>query len=352
MRIRSTSIAMPLVPSVQLWLLLAFMSVAAIAQPQLRSDYPSTYTVKAGDTLWDISALYLESPWLWPEIWQVNPQINNPHLIYPGDRLALVYVDGKPRLVINRAGDIKLSPQMRVSALDSGIPAIPLEVISPFLSRSRVFERGALDLAPYIIAGPDSRILTSAGEKFYGRGNLQGEGRMYGIYRDGVRYKDPETKEELGQQALEIGTARILRFPNDENVFTGQINTSEEEIRLSDRLLPFGDEDVAASFYPKAPAVEVDGVIIGVEGGVSSIGRYDVVTINRGSREGIEAGDVMSVLRAGGKVRDVVARETVTLPDERAGLMIVFKVFEKVSYGLILEASMPLSIFDKVGNPS
>ena len=352
MRKRSISLTVRLARSLRGFLLIGSFCATVFAQPQLRSDYPSTYTVKPGDTLWDISALYLESPWLWPEIWQVNPQINNPHLIYPGDRLALVYVDGKPRLVINRAGEIKLSPQMRVSELDSGIPAIPLEVISPFLSRSRVFERGALDVAAYIIAGPDSRILTSAGEKFYGRGELQGEGRMYGIYREGDRYRDPETREELGQQALEIGTARILRFPNEEGVFTGQINTSEEEIRKSDRLLPFGDEDVAASFYPKAPSVDVDGVIIGVEGGVSSIGRYDVVTINRGAREGIEAGDVMSVLRAGGKVRDTVARETVTLPDERAGLMIVFKVFEKVSYGLVLEANKPLSIYDKVGNPS
>lgn len=332
---------------------LAFGTSQLLAQPQLKSGYPSSYTVKRGDTLWDISALYLESPWLWPEIWHVNPQIENPHLIYPGDRLALVYVDGKPRLVINRSGEIKLSPQIRVSDSDNGIPAIPLEVISPFLSRSRVLEKSAMDDAAYIVAGPEQRILSSAGEKFYGRGELTGGGRVYGIYREGVDYRDPETREYLGQQVLEVGTARILRFPdNEDQVFTGQISTSDEEIRITDRLLPFGDEDVAASFYPKAPGAQIDGLIIGVEGGVSSIGRYDVVTINRGSREGMEAGDVLSVLRAGGKTKDIVAREVVTLPDENAGLLIVFKVFEKVSHGLVLEASRPLSIHDKVTNPS
>ncbi len=329
-----------------------FFTTHSAAQPQLKENYPSTYTVVPGDTLWDISGLYLENPWMWPEIWHVNPQIENPHLIYPGDRLALVYVDGKPRLVINRSGEIKLSPQMRTSPLGSGIPAIPLEAISPFLSRSRVFEPEAMEPAPYIIAGPDRRLLTAAGEKIYGRGTLEGDGRMYGIYREGAVYKDPETREVLGVQAREIGSTRILRFPNEDDVFTAQINSSNEEIRVSDRLLPFADQDVGATFYPKAPDNDIEGVIIAVEGGVSSIGRYDVVTINRGRREGLQDGDVLLVLRAGERVKDTIERETVMLPDEEAGTLIVFKTFEKVAYGLILESTRPLSIYDKVINPS
>lgn len=329
------------------------LPLSSLAQPQLKENFPSTYTVVAGDTLWDISGMYLQNPWMWPEIWHVNPQIENPHLIYPGDRLALVYVDGKPRLVINRSGEIKLTPQMRTSELGSGIPAIPLETISPFLTRSRVFDSKEMDPAPYIIAGPDRRLLTSAGEKIYGRGPLTGDNRMYGIYRPGQVYKDPVTREVLGIQAREIGSTRILRFPeNEDKVFTAQVNTSNEEIRISDRLLPFADTDVGATFYPKAPEVDVDGLIIAVEGGVSSIGRYDVVTINKGKREGLQEGDVLSVLRAGQRVKDTVERETVTLPDEEAGLMIVFKAFEKVAYGLILESTRPLSLYDKVANPS
>lgn len=333
-------------------LLAVTVSNVLVAQPQIKDNFPSTYTVVPGDTLWDISGLYLENPWMWPEIWHVNPQIENPHLIYPGDRLALVYVDGKPRLVINRSGEVRLSPQMRTSPLGSGIPAIPLEAISPFLSRSRVFEPKEMDPAPYIIAGPDRRLLTSAGEKIYGRGELEGEGRMYGIYRKGAIYKDPETKEMLGVQAREIGVSRIIRFPNEDQVFTAQISSSSEEIRVSDRLLPFADQDVSATFYPKAPEVDVDGLIIAVDGAVASIGRYDVVTINRGRREGLQEGDVLSVLRAGERVTDLVEREKVMLPDEEAGMLIVFKVFEKVAYGLILEASRPLSLYDKVSNPS
>ena len=332
---------------------IVMMPLSIQAQPQLKDSFPSTYTVVPGDTLWDISAMYLENPWMWPEIWHVNPQIENPHLIYPGDRLALVYIDGKPRLVVNRSGEIKLTPQMRTSPLGSGIPAIPLEAISPFLSRSRVFEPKEMDPAPYIIAGPDRRLLTSAGEKIYGRGPLEGDNRMYGIYREGQRYRDPETREVLGIQAREIGSTRILRFPdNEDKVFTAQVNTSNEEIRISDRLLPFADQDVGATFYPKAPDVDVKGLIIAVEGGVSSIGRYDVVTLNRGRREGLQEGDVLSVLRAGERVKDTVERETVTLPDEEAGLLIVFKTFEKVAYGLILESTRPLSLYDKVANPS
>jgi len=337
---------------VGLTLLSTFISAGVVAQPVVKDNIPGSYTVVKGDTLWDISAMFLENPWMWPEIWQVNPQIENPHLIYPGDRLTLVYVDGKPRLVLNRSGEIKLSPQMRISPLGSGIPAIPLDVIDPFLSRSRILQPEAMDEVPYIIAGPDRRLLTAAGEKIYGRGPLVGTNRMYGIYRGGKTYKDPITEELLGVQAMEIGSTRILRFPNEDGVFTGQIVSSSEEIRISDRLLPFADQDVAATFYPKAPNVDVDGIIIAVEGGVSNIGRYDVVTINKGRREGVEEGDVLSVLRAGERVKDFVDKKVVSLPDEEAGLMIVFKVFEKASYGLILESSRPLSVFDKVKNPS
>jgi len=328
------------------------VSSLLVAQPLIKDNFPSTYTVVPGDTLWDISGLYLENPWMWPEIWHVNPQIENPHLIYPGDRLALVYVDGKPRLVINRSGEVKLRPKLRTSPLGSGIPAIPLEAISPFLSRSRVFEPGEMEPAPYIIAGPDRRLLTSAGEKIYARGELEGDGRAYGIYRKGTVYKDPQTKEVLGVQAREVGSSRILRFPNEDQVFTAQVNSSSEEIRVSDRLLPFSDQDVGATFYPKEPEVDVDGQIIAVEGGVNSIGRYDVVTINRGRREGMQEGDVLSVLRAGERIKDSVERDLVKLPDEEAGLLIVFRVFEKVAYGLVLESSRPLSLYDKVANPS
>ncbi len=326
----------------------ALLSALASAQVQVRDDYPSSYTVKSGDTLWDISALFLNTPWLWPEIWQANPQVANPHLIYPGDILKLIYLDGRPRLVVSR-GTMKLTPQMRTSPLGSAIPAIPLEAISPFLSRSRVVDKQTLKAAPYVVAGSDSRIISAAGDRVYARGEFDANTNFYGIYREGQKFRDPETREKLGIQALEIGTARIVS--RNDGSTTLLLNSSNEEVRIGDVLLPFADEEVNSTFYPKAPDVEIDGLIIAVEGGVANIGRYDTVAINRGEREGLKTGDVLAVNRAGKTIRDTVKSGTVKLPSERAGLLIVFKVFEKVSYGLILEAERPLSVRDEVANP-
>ncbi|NNL57773.1 MAG: LysM peptidoglycan-binding domain-containing protein [Pseudomonadales bacterium] len=318
------------------------------AQVDLRSDYPSTYTVKRGDTLWDISAMYLNSPWLWPEIWQVNPQIANPHLIYPGDILTMVYIDGRPRLVVNR-GPMKLSPNMRTSPLGSAISAIPADVISSFLSRSRVVDNGVLDEAPYVVAGSNHRLVSGAGDVVYGRGAFDPQNRFYGIYRKGKLYRDPITREKLGVQAMEIGTGQIRA--EDEEVATVALNYTNEEVRTGDRFLALENEEVPSTFYPKSPENDIHGHIIAVEAGVSNVGRYDVVTINRGAREGLQIGDVLGVDRAGERVRDPVKRGSVQLPSERAGLMMVFKVFDKVSYGLILEAERPLSVMDEVTSP-
>ncbi|MGB5323976.1 MAG: LysM domain-containing protein [Pseudomonadales bacterium] len=318
------------------------------AQPQLRDDYPGSYTVKRGDTLWDISAMYLRDPWLWPEIWQVNPQVSNPHLIYPGDVLTLVYVDGRPRLVLNR-GTMKLSPNMRTSPLGSAISAIPADVLNSFLSRSRVVEKEALENAPYIVAGSDRRLVSGAGDTVYGRGPFDPDIRFYGIYREGQSFRDPVTKEKLGIQAIEIGTGQIRA--EDDQVATVTLNYSNEEVRIGDRFLPIANEEVPSVFYPRPPESVIEGHIIAVEAGVANVGRYDVVTINRGAREGLQIGDVLGIDRAGERVRDPVKRGNVQLPSERAGLLMIFKVFDKVSYGLILEAEKPLSVMDEVSSP-
>lgn len=337
---------------------LATLGSAGLMAVEVRSDYPSSYTVKLGDTLWDISEVFLNTPWLWPEIWQVNPQVANPHLIYPGDILKLVYLDGKPRIVVSRGGQgnrgkLKLTPQMRTSPLGAAIPAIPLDAISSFLSRSRVVEKGVLEAAAYVVAGSSNRLISAAGDKVYARGDFDTETKFYGIYRKGEVFRDPKTREKLGVLAQEIGTGRVVAAEGEgkKRVTSVLLNSSNEEVRIGDRFLPFADEQVNSIFYPKAPDVDVDGVVIAVEGGVANIGVNDVVVINRGIREGLDTGDVLSVSQAGEVVRDKVGRGKVTLPSERAGLLILFKVFEKVSFGLILEAERPLSLFDEVGNP-
>lgn len=321
---------------------------SVLAQVELRPDHPSSYTVKKGDTLWDISSTFLNSPWFWPEIWQVNPQVANPHLIYPGDVLTLVYLDGRPRLVVSR-GTVKLSPQMRTSALGDAIPAIPLEAINTFLSRSRVITPEQLALTPYVLAGTEHRIVSGAGDRVYARGDFEPNTNVYGIYRAGDQYIDPETGEELGLQALDVGTGRVVAEKDD--ITTLSLTSTNQEVRIADRLMSFADEEVSATFYPKAPEGEVDGLIIAVEGGVAHIGAFDVVVINRGSRENIQTGDVLAVNKAGEQVKDRIARDSVTLPSERAGLLIVFKVFEKVSFGLVVGADSPLSLLDEVANP-
>ncbi len=318
------------------------------AQVELRPGHPSTYTVKKGDTLWDISETFLNSPWLWPEIWQVNPQIANPHLIYPGDSLTLIYLDGRPRLVVSR-GTVKLTPQMRSSDIGDAIPAIPLEAINTFLSRSRVVTKDRLKRAPYVLAGSNHRIISGAGDKIYARGEFEPGTRVYGIYRKGQTFVDPETREKLGVQALDVGTGRITA--EDDEVTTLSLTSTNEEVRVGDRFLSLTDEQVSATFFPKAPDAEIDGLIIAVEGGVANVGAFDVVVINRGARENVQTGDVLAVNKAGERIKDRIARDRVTLPSERAGLLIVFKVFEKVSYGLVLGADQPLSVFDEVVNP-
>lgn len=321
----------------------------------LRLDHPDRHVVVKGDTLWDISETFLRSPWLWPEIWHVNPQIANPHLIYPGDVISLVYIDGQPRLILER-GDgsrtVKLSPEKRIEPLDTVIPAIPLDAISPFLKRSRVEDRKTLDEAAYVISGHEGRIVSGAGDMLYGRDGDVGMLDLYssyGVYRPGDMYTDPDTGEELGVEALEVGLGKIVGKERD--ISTMKLSSSDEEIRLKDRMLPTEETKVIPTFFPSAPEGEVNGKIISVLGGVSQVGQYDVVAINRGEREGIEVGNVMAIYHNNGTVVDRVKNELVQLPSERAGILMVFRVFEKMSYGLVLKAQRPLAVMDELRNP-
>ncbi|MBO6849462.1 MAG: LysM peptidoglycan-binding domain-containing protein [Marinobacter sp.] len=320
----------------------------AHAQPELRSDHPERYTVVKGDTLWDISARFLNNPWYWPEIWHVNPQVQNPHLIYPGDRLALVYIDGKPRVTKVSSSDVvKLSPQIRSEAIDTPIPAIPLDAISSFLSETRIVSPEELNGAPYVLEGEDGRIITGAGDRVYARGEKPAD--RVGIFRRSKEFRDPDSGEFLGLEARSIAKGEVNAENGD--VLTLNLTSSSEEVRIGDRLLVSEDRRLTTNFVPSSPDDEIAGEMISVEGGVNQIGQYDVVAINRGEREGLEPGNVMAVLKSGNLVRDPVTNETIELPSERAGLLMVFQTYEKMSYGLILQATRALSVGDKVTNP-
>lgn len=315
----------------------------------LKQDHPETYVVVKGDTLWDISGKFLEDPWKWPEIWHVNPQVDNPHLIYPGDILNLVYIEGRPKLVVKRGRDVKLSPEVRVSALDDAIPAIPLDSISPFLTNSKIVTNQEFSDAPYVLYGTGGHIISGAGDQLYGRGDFPEGKKAWGIFRKGKPFFDPKTNEFLGVQAQAIATAQLLELNGD--VATMAINQSSEEIRRADRFFTEEERRINPNFYPSAPDSEINGYILAVEGGVSQIGAMNVVIINKGAREGIQEGNVLAIYRVGEQIRDEVTKDVVQLPDTRAGLLMVFRVFDKVSYALVLKATQTLSVNDKVTTP-
>lgn len=315
----------------------------------LKPDHPQTYVVKKGDTLWDISGVFLDKPWNWPQLWHVNPQIENPNLIYPGDTLNLTYVDGKPQLTLTRGRDVRLDPQVRSTPIERAIPAIPLEAVNAFLNRGRILEDADFKGAPYVLAGKDRHIVTGAGDEIFGRGKFPDDVPSYGIYRRGEVFVDPETNELLGIQARDIGTAKLLSVENE--VATMALNRSTEEVRRGDSLLPEEERRINANFFPSAPKGDIKGYLLTVEGGVNQIGFMNVVVINKGARDGLIEGNLLAIYKKGETVRDTVTNDLVKTPDFRAGLLMVFRVFDKVSYGLVMRAERPLAVGDKVRNP-
>jgi len=333
-------------------LLLATGLLAHAQESVFREGHPQSYTVVKGDTLWDISGRFLSQPWKWPEIWHANPQINNPHLIYPGDIISLVYVDGQPRLTVNRGsgGTIVLSPTVRSRPVAEAIPTIPLEAINAFLRAGRILNNAdQLERAPYVIGGEAESVVAGAGNRIYARGEAEEGVGAYGIYRRGASYTDPVTGEFLGIHAQDIGSAAVIATERD--IITLQVSRSHQEVRIGDRLMTTEERAVASTFFPSDPDETVDGLILDVPGGVTQIGLYDVVVLNKGARDGLREGNVLAIYKTGELVRDRIQNQQVRLPDERAGMLMVFRVYDRLSYGIVLNASRQLAILDKVRNP-
>jgi len=316
---------------------------------ELNPSHPERYVVVKGDTLWDISARFLRTPWRWPDIWQANEQIANPHLIYPGDIVELSFVDGQPRLSVKR-GDGKLSPSIRRSSLDNAIPMVPIGAIDAFLNKPRVMTQEEYDSAPYIVAFSDEHILGSAGYKAYVRGLAAGAAEGYSIVRQGAEYFDGETGESLGFESVFIAESEVTQLAD---ITTVMLSKTSGEVRKADRLLPAKEGVIVQNYYPHAPNTDIRGRIVGVIDGVSQVAQYDVVVIDRGARDGVEEGHVLTVDHSGETIRDVVigGGAEVTLPDEEAGTLMVFRVFERVSYGLVMENKRVMHRLDVVHTP-
>lgn len=354
--------------------LLPGLASAAVA---LNPDHPERYVVQKGDTLWDIAARFLADPWNWPEIWEVNPQIDNPHLIYPGDVLVLTYEDGRPVLRLERraaeaAGEpgeepapepververpprerpvVKLSPRVRELPLDErAIPTIPVDAVRQFLSRPRVLSEAEIEAAPYIVSVGKEHLVAGTGFRVYARGmDVEPDATAFTVYRRGEVYRDFPSGEVLGYEALHIGDAVVERPGDPATVFLAR---SKREVLIGDRLFPVREDDIERHFVPRAPDDPVSGRIISVLDGVTQIGQHQVVVLNLGREDGIGEGHVLEVYQAGATVTDPYVNADVTLPDERAGVVMVFRPFERVSYALVMKATRAMHVLDKVQNP-
>ena len=371
------------------------------ADIQLNPKHPQAYTVVRGDTLWDIAGRFLAYPWQWPEVWQVNPQIRNPNLIYPGDEITLTEHDGKPVLSLRRGGErnFKLTPAVRESVRQEAIPVIPLDAISQFLSRPLVLSKEALDRAPYVIGALDGHLAVGGDSRIYLRGVTEEHGTKLSIFRKGKAYVDPATGINLGYEALHIGDMELAERGETS---AARVLWSNREILKGDRVMSQEEQEFPA-FLPKAPAKEINGVIISVVDGVSQIGQYKVVVINQGAKDGLAVGDVLAIYQRGAEIADPIGTEMavyrhrdemreataqnpsavgrffdriadgvrdaklatdaalgepiggrpdkVRLPDERAGEMMVFRTFENLSFGLVMRTQRPVHVEDQVRNP-
>jgi hypothetical protein len=323
----------------------------------LNPGHPDSYVVKKGDTLWDISSMFLRDPWYWPEIWYVNPQVQNPHLIYPGDVLTLVYVDGQPQIRSSRgdvaaSGTERLSPRIREEQLSDAVTTVPYEIIAPFLDKGMVLQKDEIDGLPHIIALRDDYLLGATGNDAYVRGDVGGVDSAYSVVHIGEKLVDPDDGALLGYEGIYVAEGLVRRGGDPATVTLGE---SRREAMKGDRLLA-RSEPLPLQFAPRSPDRPVEGRIVHVVDGVTQIGQYQVIVINRGARDGLAPGHVLSVWQAGDQVADnadsSLFGRKVQLPDEQAGLLMVFKTYDRLSYALVVRAQGPMHTLDKVRNPS
>jgi LysM domain-containing protein len=342
---------------------------APVPASAVNPSAPKSYVVKKGDTLWGIASMFLKDPWLWPEVWIINPQIPNPHLIYPGDTLALAYgANGSPQVSVAQAGATRLEaarlePRLRSTPLDSAIPTIPYAAIQGFLSHPALVSREQINTAPYVLAFRDMHQVAGSGNDVYVSNLTADQNARYAVVHVGNELRDPDDNALLGYEGIYTATALVARPGSPAKV--ALIDLARETV-AGDRLLSTSEE-TPANFALRAPASDIHGRIIAVLGRVDLVGQFEVVAINRGKRHGLEPGNVLAIDSAGEVVHDLYRggrtissmasgidtsfAPKVKLPDERSGTLLVFKVYDRMSYGLIVGASDTIYVHDVVHNP-
>lgn len=332
---------------------------AGVPLSELADNAPDVYTVKSGDTLWDISRMYLKSPWRWPELWGMNlEQIRNPHLIFPGQILSLVKSGGRATLQVGQIGpdgSLRLSPRVRASDLNrDGIPSIPLHLIEPFLNEAVIFESNQLESAPRIVGTQEGRVLLTRGDLAYVRGDI-GSARNFRVFREPRPLKDPTTGEVLGHEAFYLGTAEFTRkgSPTSGEIVpdTFTVANVRQEMRVGDKLSPVPPREFI-NYAPRAPQKPIAGQIVSVYGESVNAGQNQIVSINKGRQDGVESGHVLALWRDGVRIADKTDGGTrIKLPDERHGYLFVFRVFNRMSYALIVSVKEPVSAGDRFTQP-
>lgn len=335
--------------------------VSAHAAPKrcdFRDNAPDQHVVVKGDTLWDISGRFLQNPWCWPQVWGMNrDQIRDPHWIYPGQ---IVYFDraagrlrlGKPTGSGGELPTVRLYPQMRNEALGlDAIPAIPAGAIEPFLTQPSVVGENDFATAPRIVATQEGRVFLGRGDKAYAVGDLQGH-QLFQAFRPGRPLLDPVTKEVLGHEAAYLGTLKLERTGKDAGeAHTMTVMSPKQEIGAGDRLLPQPAAPVL-NYVPHAPEKPVDARVVSIYGGVTYAGQNQIVVINRGKQDGIDLGTVLQLSRFGQVVPDPANRKTaIKLPDEQYGTLFMFRVFDRLSYGLVMQVTDAVQVGDVAKSP-
>jgi hypothetical protein len=352
-------------------ILVALMSVTssfALADTlTLKPGHPDTYVVEKGDTLWDISGQFLNDPWRWPTLWNANPQIANPHLIYPGDRLTLVFIDGQPRLVVKP--QVRKSPEGRVMPKGGAIPAVSLELIQPYLSQNRVVDAEWFAQQPLILGGESPSRHHTESDIIYVQAQLP-KGMKVAAYNAGRTFSDKATDEVLGQEVILTASGRVVESGEISKV---QLLTNLRETKAGYRVLPIEEDSMLSAYFMPKPADVQDAYVLGTEDEIREAGKLDVVYISKGQNDGVEPGDVFAIHRDGETVvingdgtpvptidrnayGDLMAKfgsdDAIKLPDVYHGNLMVFKVFDKVSMGLIMVNSRPVRMDDKLSMPS
>ncbi|RTZ61470.1 MAG: peptidoglycan-binding protein [Gammaproteobacteria bacterium] len=331
-------------------------SAKMIDAPKLAPNHPQRYEVVKGDTLWDISGKFLQQPWRWPEIWKKNPSISNPDLIYPGDVLVLDTSGGHPSLHHLRSHKlggnglrvVKLTPKIRSQPIEQAIPTIPPSAILPFLRDTLILDNDTLSDAGHVSVGLDDSMVLGKHSEFYARGLKGDEGQIFKIFKKGNVLKNPDTNEILGYETIFLGDAVMLR-PGETSKL--RVTRSLQEISPGDRLLPAGDNVRFPVYQPHAPSRKVKGRILDSASKIGDMGDKNIVIISLGAREGMEQGHVLRTLYDGGKSVDPVTKKVFSLPAEDSGLLMVFQVYDKVSYGLLLNTLRPVKVNDIVATP-